>query len=175
LVLDAPNGISPQHIKFLSEEEKPAIDVIKNWIVHTDPVAIAHVSQNFLVLLLSSLTYSSLRALLFVFFHFSFISIWSIDSFGFFWMGTPKIRFKDFTILCYWLALIEITKPFSTWTILSIKQTYTITLTYLTLSLIIWIRIRTSRFEFQCWERERENIISRSKYHQFLLYVQIHL
>jgi hypothetical protein len=45
LVLDAPNGISPDHIKFISEEEKPTVEVIKGWITRTNPVAIAHIQR----------------------------------------------------------------------------------------------------------------------------------
>ena len=43
LVLAAPNKISPDHIKFISEDEKPALNVMKSMISLQNPMMIAHV------------------------------------------------------------------------------------------------------------------------------------
>jgi len=43
LVLDAPNKISPQHIHFLSEKEKPTLKILQSYIIAENPVVIAHV------------------------------------------------------------------------------------------------------------------------------------
>lgn len=72
LVLDAPNGISPSHISFISEDEKPDINTMKAYVQKLNPVMVAHVSYFYSFCFFLSYL---IRNLLYIFFIFSSLNI----------------------------------------------------------------------------------------------------
>jgi len=46
LVLDSPNRLSPGNITYISEDEKPSLEVVKSYILNQNPISVAHVRND---------------------------------------------------------------------------------------------------------------------------------